>query len=397
MKILYVQPGQGVGGSKESLYQIIKALPGAYERQVVLDSLSDTAYNERIQPYVSACHLLHLPTWQKYHRLTFFEHIRAPLGDAWRLLKCIATAFKIARIIKHEEIDLVHTNNSMSPSGALAAWLSGVPHIWHVREPVGRNRQYPLLLGNYSLRLMQKLSRSLICNSDYTAEVFRVMRIPVQVMLNGLDLPNFETINKSTRDIRNAYQIASDVCLVGMVGNLTTVWKRHDVFLDIAALILKTAPRTRFIIFGGSANLEQTEYTRSLQRKANSLELTDHLIWANYEDDIPGMMNAMDIVIHPAVTEGSGRVVMEAMACGKPVVAFRSGGVKELIDDGVNGFLVEPTKPERAAEVTLRLLRDATARAIIGAAAREYAINNFCTDTMIERLIDLYRVAVRRE
>lgn len=397
MKILYVQPGQGVGGSKESLYQIIKALPSAYERQVVLDSLSDAAYTERILPYVSACHLLPLPTWQCYHRRTFFERVRAPMGDVWRLLKCITTAFKIVRIIKQEEIDLVHTNNSMTPSGALAAWLSGVPHIWHVREPVGENRQYPLLLGNSSLRLMQKLSRSIICNSDYTAEVFKGLSIPVEVIPNGLDLTDYAKSNKAARNLREVYQIAPDDFLVGMVGNLTTVWKHHDVFLDIAALIRKTAPRTRFIIFGGSTNLEQTEYTRSLQRKATALELTDYIIWADFEDDIPAMMGTMDVVIHPAVTEGSGRVVMEAMACGKPVVAFRSGGVKELIEDGINGFLVEPTEPARAAEVTLRLLRDASARAIIGAAAREYAKKNFSTDTMIERLIDLYRVAVRRE
>lgn len=394
MKILYIQPGQGVGGSKESLYQIVKGLPNAYERQVVLDSLSDAAYNDRIRQYVSVCHLLPLPTWQKYHRRTFFERIRAPLGDGWRLLKCITAALKIARIIKHEEIDLVQTNNSMTPSGALAAWLTSVPHIWHIREPVGRNRQYPLLLGNNSMRLMQQLSRYIICNSDYTAEVFRAMSTQVQVIPNGLDLTDFTKLNKTARNLREAYQIAPDNLIVGMIGNLTTVWKRHNIFLEIAAQVKETVPQARFIIFGGSTDLGQTEYTRALQQQIVALGLTDKVIWADFEDDIPAMIHTMDVVIHPAITEGSGRVVMEAMACGKPVVAFRSGGVKELIDNGVNGFLVEPGEPNKAAELTQHLLQDTNDRAIIGAAALEYAIKNFSNTAMIERLIQIYQSAL---
>lgn len=395
MKILYVQPGQGVGGSKESLFQIVRSLPGKYDRQVVLDRPSDADYNVRIQKYVSACHLQPLPTWQKYHRSTFAEHARAPFADTWRLLKCVAAAIKIAQIIKHERIELVHTNNSMTPSGALAAWLTGVPHIWHVREPIGKNRQYPLLLGDFSLHLMSWLSREILCNSSYTAEVFTAIGIPVRVLLNGLDLASIGFSEYPASDMRLKYKISKEVTLVGMVGNLTTHWKRHDIFLDIAALVVKSAPRTRFIIFGSSTDLQQTDYTRSLQRKVLELGLTDRVIWGEFENNISAMMNSLDIMIHPAVTEGSGRVVMEAMASGKPVIAFRSGGVQELIEDGINGFLVDPQEPARAAELTLRLLEDASTRDIIGAAARKHAFKNFGVATMIDQLSKVYDEALK--
>ena len=109
------------------------------------------------------------------------------------------------------------------------------------------------------------------------------------------------------------------------------------------------------------------------------------------------MMRSLDVLIHPALTEGSGRVVMEAMAGGVPVIAFRSGGVQELIDDGVNGYLVEPGQPARAAEIALRLLRDSNTRAIIGTAARAHAQRCFGTQTMIDGLKEVYQSALRQK
>ena len=397
MKILYVQPGGGIGGSMQSLYQILKALPGEYESQVVLDRASDPGYHTRVRPLVSACHLLPLPTWQRYHRRTIVEHARAPLADAWRLLGCILAALKIARLIRQERIDLVHTNNSMTPSGALAAWLTRVPHIWHVREAIGLNRQYPLLMGQVSLRLMNLLSCVVICNSHYTAEVFRNEGNRVRVIVNGLDLEDFTAGVVEARDLRETCRVAPGEIVVGMAGNLTTIMKRHDLFLDIAALVTRSAPQTKFIIFGGSTDLDQTEYTRSLRRKVSELGLEERITWVDFEDDIPAIMRAIDILIHPALTEGSGRVVMEAMASGKPVVAFCSGGVKELIDDGNTGFLVDPAQPAKAAEIILHLLRDPEARAIIGEAAREHANQNFSTTTMMQHLVEVYQAAARQE
>ena len=397
MNILYVQAGQAVGGSKESLYQILRSLPDEFARQVVLERGSDPGFNERARRYASAVHLLPLPTWQQYRRRTLAERARAPLADAWRLLRCALAAFKIARVIRQERIDLVHTNNSMSPSGALAARLTATPHIWHVRESIGKHKQYPLLLGNLALRLMRRWSDTVICNSDYTAEVFREMRIPVRVIPNGLDLADFAPDAGTPRELGSLADLPPGEKRVGMVGNLTTKMKRHDVFLDIAALVKAAAPRTRFIVFGGSADLEQTEYTRALRQKAEALGLAENLTWAGFEKDIPAMMRSLDVLIHPALTEGSGRVVMEAMASGVPVIAFRSGGVKELIDDGVNGYLVEPGQPARAAEIALRLLRDSNTRAIIGAAARAHAQRCFGAQTMIDSLKEAYQSAVRKK
>ncbi|HOS53851.1 MAG TPA: glycosyltransferase, partial [Anaerolineaceae bacterium] len=244
MNILYVQAGQAVGGSKESLYQILRSLPDEFARQVVLERGSDPGFNERARRYASAVHLLPLPTWQQYRRRTLAERARAPLADAWRLLRCALAAFKIARVIRQERIDLVHTNNSMSPSGALAARLTATPHIWHVRESIGKHKQYPLLLGNLALRLMRRWSDTVICNSDYTAEVFREMRIPVRVIPNGLDLADFAPDAGTPRELGSLADLPPGEKRVGMVGNLTTKMKRHDVFLDIAALVKAAAPRT---------------------------------------------------------------------------------------------------------------------------------------------------------
>ncbi|NMC17234.1 MAG: glycosyltransferase, partial [Chloroflexi bacterium] len=230
-----------MGGSKESLYQILRSLPDEFARQVVLERGSDPGFNERARRYASAVHLLPLPTWQQYRRRTLAERARAPLADAWRLLRCALAAFKIARVIRQERIDLVHTNNSMSPSGALAARLTATPHIWHVRESIGKHKQYPLLLGNLALRLMRRWSDTVICNSDYTAEVFREMRIPVRVIPNGLDLADFAPDAGTPRELGSLADLPPGEKRVGMVGNLTIGKEKYeDVEKDIEILLKKS-------------------------------------------------------------------------------------------------------------------------------------------------------------
>lgn len=398
MKILYVQPGPGLGGSKISLYHMVKCASSSQTSFVALSAPVQTDYEALVQPFLEKIFYQDIPTWQKYRRRTWLEKLRAPFGNAYRILKTIPAAIKLAKIIKAENIDLVHTNNSITPVGALAAWVTKTIHVWHIREAFGSNRQYrPILSDAITYWLMKQLSYVIICNSAYTAEPFQNRQIKHMIIQNGIDLSDFPDKDTRGESIRSQYAIKPDDIVIGMVGNLSTQLKRHNIFLDMAQALVKEHHQLKFIVFGGSGNLDLTPYTRSLAEQVNRSGLSDKVIWAEFIEDTPAMMNSIDILVHPALTEGSGRVIMEAMAAGKPVVGMKSGGVQELIRDGENGLLVEPGNDQELAVKVKLLLEEDNLRQKIAANARIFAHTNFSNQANMHAIEDVYHNLVREE
>lgn|GEM_PF-1289808 len=398
LKILYVQPGPGMGGSKISLFHMVKCASSSQKSFLALSALVQTDYEGLIKPFIEKIFYQEIPTWQKYHRQTWFEKLRAPCGNTYRIMSSIPAAIKLAKIIKAEKIDLVHTNNSITPVGALAGWITKTPHVWHIREAFGAKRQYRPILGDaLTYWLMKKLSDVIICNSAYTAEPFLNQQIKHIIIQNGIDLSDFLDESALGESIRSQYAIKQDEIVIGMVGNLSTELKRHNTFLDMAQALLKDHHQLKFIIFGGSNNLDQTDYTRSLAQQVNTSDLSDKIIWAEFIEDTSAMMNSIDILVHPALTEGSGRVIMEAMAAGKPVVAMESGGVQELIRDGENGFLIQPGNDQDLAVKVELLLEDDNLRQNIADNARIYAHSHFSNQANMRAIEDVYQNLVQEK
>jgi len=391
MKILYVQPGPGLGGSKISLYHMLRCAPPSQKSFFALSAPAKKEYEFLVKDHVEKIFYLDLPTWQKYQRRTWAEKIRAPFGNAYRIISSIPAAINLLKIIKVENIDLVHTNNSISPVGALAAWLTKTPHVWHIREAFGSKRQYRPILGDaISFWLMKRLSKVIICNSSYTAEPFRDCQIPHLVIQNGINMDDYLESNNRGKILRSNFRINDCEIAIGMIGNLTTILKRHNIFLVLASELIVIYKNLKFIIFGGSKNLNQTDYTIKLAEQAAQLGIKKQVIWADFIDDTGAMMNCLDILVHPALTEGSGRVIMEAMAAGKPVVAMKSGGVQELIEDGKTGFLINPENIKELSTLVSKLVGDSNLRKFIGEKAKEYALDHFSDHAMMNAIVQIY-------
>lgn len=392
MKILYIQHGPGLGGSKISLYHMLKCAPFDQKSFVVLDASAQPEFKKMIEGIAEGIFHFNIPTWQRYNRRTALEKIREPFGDAIRLLNLITAALRIKEIITSEEIDLVHTNNSVTAAGAFAAWFARKPHVWHIREAFGIGRQFEPILGDkISHWLIKKLSNQIICNSAYTAELFKHFQIQHVVIPNGLDISQFVKNSQRGNDLRSKYRIDQSTLVVGMIGNLGTALKKHDVFLTLAGKLIDRFPDLKFIVFGKSTNLNQNAYTKRLLSLVQELSLEDKVIWADFENSPAAMMQIMDIMVHPALTEGSGRVVMEAMAAEKPVVAMRSGGVQELIKDGDTGFLVTPGDLQEMTEKVRLLLDREKLRKEIGKNARDHAQAHFSDQASMDEIVKVYQ------
>ena len=396
MRVLYVQPGHGIGGAKISLARLLCTLPDTQTSLIALSSPADRHYKQMLDGLVEKVHELWLPGWIKGPKQNLHQRMRHTLSLVRRGWY-IAPSMHLARLIRQEHIDLVHTNSVVTPVGAIAARLAGRPHIWHVREPVGCERQFPLAPGDwFSARLFKYLSREIICNSRYTAAFFRRHGIQPRVIYNGLDIKQFENGNLRGCQLRCSLGLQQETIVIAMVGSLRAAWKEHDVFLRVASALKDRHPGCQFVLFGGSSDMNVTPYTRSLQEMASALGLADRLAWVGFIDDVPAMMHSFDIMVHPTSNEGSGRVVMEAMAAGKPVVGVRAGGVQELIQDGLTGFLVPPGNVKALSSAIDQLIIAPSLRSHVGAQAQTYARNHFSDDRTTAAIQNLYAEVMNR-
>jgi glycosyltransferase involved in cell wall biosynthesis len=127
-----------------------------------------------------------------------------------------------------------------------------------------------------------------------------------------------------------------------------------------------------------------------VKRTAAQLGLGSRLLFAGARDDVPAVMAAIDVLVHPSDQESFGRVVVEAMAAGKPVVGAASGGVGEIIQHGRTGFTVPDNDAERFAAACRELLENSDRRRELGQNGRAYAQENFSIEAVADRVATLY-------
>ena len=269
-------------------------------------------------------------------------------------------------MIRTNRIDLVQTNTSTILSGAVAAALSGVPHVWHVHEIFRRWE------GKILTRLLYALSSSGVAPSEATAHNLLLgnpaLKRKLLVIKNGIDPTPFRTVAKSDVDrLRHEWSISPNDRVVGMVGRIG-MWKGEEQFVQMARLVRQRHEKVKFVIVGGTFSNEE-EHMARLQLVIDACGLGADVVVAGARDDVPVVLNLFDLLVHlPVRPEPFGLVAIEAMAAGKPVVAAATGGLAEIVIDGRSGFLVSPGDVKRAAERVITILEDEELRERLGRA-----------------------------
>ena len=346
-KILYVSPFSHIGGGEISILTVIANL-NKRELHPILVCYEDGPFVEKA-------------------RRSGIETIvfrRAGLMSEFSII------WKLVRYIKEKKICLVHVN-SLDIRAGIAAWLAGIPFIGHLRV---------IFPFTWRDRLFVRLSIFTIAVSEAAADEFckysEVYRNKFIVIPNAADIPP----EVRAAPLRSEFNIPAPAVLVGMAGRMDP-FKGHTVFIDAAALIKKGAPETWFFIIGGASpgKGNEAEYLEMLKKRIKGLGLTDNFIFTGFRDDILSVIAALDVMVVPScvirkgagiVAEGFGRVAIEAMAVGVPVVSSDAGGLKEIIEPGVSGVLVPTGDSAAVAEAVIGLLRDRKKADAIRAAAK---------------------------
>ena len=185
--------------------------------------------------------------------------------------------------------------------------------------------------------------------------------------------------------------------MVSNVGRLDW-WKGHDYFLQAMAEVIQAQPSVKALIVGepDSARRNQAYYQR-LQKLVTELELSEHVIFTGFRADIPRIMAASDIVVHSASEpEPFGRVVVEAMLTGRPVIATAAGGVLDIIEDQVTGLLVPPKNAALMAQAVQQILQNPEQAKMMGQRAQQNARERFSVKQHVTAVQHIYERILTR-
>ena len=303
----------------------------------------------------------------------------------------------IARAARERRAALIHSNSIRTHLyAAAAARMTGVPLVWHERNLVTTERIDPE-------RILMSVPDAIVCNSRAIAGRFYVrgaMPSKVTVIYNGVDSDAF-TPAVDGNTVRSACGIGPDETVIGIASRFHE-GKGHETFFRAARILSRrfgaTRHKPRFLIAGGSVFAEDVEREGTLRRMVDDLGLGTAAIFAGQRGDMPELYAAMDIFVLASDAEPCGRVLFEAMASGKPVVATDTGGTPEIVRDGVDGILVRPRDPEALASALGRLIEDKRTRMMMGSAGRDWIVGEFsiernarATEQLYERLLTRHR------
>jgi glycosyltransferase involved in cell wall biosynthesis len=301
--------------------------------------------------------------------------------------------FQIFQLIRCSRAEIVHTHTSKAGFlGRIAAVLAGVPVVIHT--PHGH-----VFYGYYKrsvTKVILLLERCAASLTDYlvflTAGEARehheraIGRPERSVTIpSGVDLETLRAGAPSRQAARRSLDWPDEACVVIGVGRLVPV-KGFDLLVRAFSRVLDDEPKARLVLVGdGPERL-------SLERLAQATGISEGVTFVGTSEEVPRHLAASDILVAPSRNEGQGRVLVEAMALGLPVVGTRVGGIPDVLRDGECGLLVPPENPGELAQAILALARDGELRRSYGANALRQA-ERFSLRIMESQLLALYERA----
>ena len=291
---------------------------------------------------------------------------------------------RLARWLRGRAPDVVHVNCLPHLRGAEAARATGLPVIWHLREilPPGRRRRW------FAARLERDASR-IVAVSEAVGGWVRDEGLGerLDVVPNGVAPapPRAEDPGPA----RRALSIPEEGFLVGMFGQLLP-HTGGPQFVRAARLALERQPGLRFLLAGPGP----PGFIAALRDAARSGEGPERIHVIPPQPSAEPLLAAMDAVCRPTLPpDPFPRSILEAMAAGLPVAAFRGGGVAEMVRDGESGLLAEPGDVEALARAFVRLAGDPEAARAMGRAGRRRATDEFTIERHVDRMERLLRAA----
>jgi len=337
---------------------------------------------------VEACILTRrLPGTMRFETVNGVPVYRLPVPGPKPLASLTFTLAALALIARLDP-DLIHAHELISPAttAVLAKQLFGKPVVATVHgsglssDVLRLKRRF---LGRSRLRILRReidafCVISAVIDSELAAEgVSAQKRIPIP---NGVDVEHFAPLAPERKAaLRSRLALSVDAPLVIFVGRLAPE-KRVDLLIGLWDSVREAVPGARLLILGSGPE------EAGLKQKAS-----DGILFLGSQPDVTPYLQAADLFVLPSAAEGLSLALLEALACGLPVIATSVGGNPEVIRHLETGWLVPPNDPGTLAEAIVTLLEDEKLQGKLRENARAHAVRNYSLVTMADRLLDLYR------
>lgn len=317
-----------------------------------------------------------------------------PLGLLNRLCRILSAVRFMRGLIRQHGVAIVHSNTTAVFAGALAALSAGVPHVWHVHEITTRPRWFARTVSVCVERLSARAVFVSAATRDHMCALNPRLRAKAVVLHNGIDTARATAGQAGVLRRECGWNDAQ--VLVGMIGRINW-WKGQGALLEAVAQLAPRLPGLRCLMVGGT--YDGDDHARdallgAIVRQA----LQGVVVVQDFRPDVGNVLADLDIFVLPSTEpDPFPTVVLEAMAAGLPIVAFRHGGVCEMVEDGVSGLLCTPGSATDMAAAIERLVESPNLREAMGKAARERLQRLFTREAFLGRFAALYaELAARR-
>ncbi|MCC7430018.1 glycosyltransferase [bacterium] len=372
MKIFHVISGLNRGGAETLLYDLIKNSSDNFQHTV-----------------------FYYETDEKQELVTQFEQLGVKIinSNIFRNWKNFGDFPDFRKIIKNIKPDVVHLHNSLGWkfSFAIASKLCGIKKI------ISSIHGTPKELSKFDFfvyKNLEKISSCLVTNfvaisnevTNFEHKTFGVPLKKIVLIHNGIDASRLK-ITQNKENLRAELGILQNDFVLGTIGNLRFI-KGADLLIKAVSYFEKDFPNLKIVFVGKASELQ---HFKELQKLAEKLKLTKKIIFAGLRNDVADLLNIFDVYVQPSRREGFGIALAEAMFLEKPCVAFKIGGIPEILTNEKIGFLAEAENTKSLSEQIKRmiLLKDEE-RLELGKSAKTFVTENFLVEKMVAKYEKLY-------
>ncbi|HNQ51258.1 MAG TPA: glycosyltransferase [Candidatus Omnitrophota bacterium] len=344
--ILYIaDTGRTIGGGEISLLNLLESLDRERVRPVVCVP-GEGDWSSRVREMNIPVHLF------TYKRV----------ANPFNLTATAAAVRAVRDIIRRESIDLVHTNatGGIVAVAGIACLLEKKPLVSHIR----------LVYTGFFQDICQAfLSAKIIIISRRLGrkKSFMFFQRKLALVYNGVNMARFSP-DAARADLRKSLGIPGDAFVAGAAGAYTP-GKGFEYLIKAAGILKQKIPGMRILV-AGFQPAERARYVERLERQARKAGVEETIRFLGKCEDMAAFFKAVDVFVFPSLIDPFGRVLIEAIACSKPIVSFATGGAPEIIEDGKTGWLVRPRDHKAFAEKVV-FFQDREAALRFGAAGYE--------------------------
>lgn len=284
----------------------------------------------------------------------------------------------LSNFIKKNSIDIVDTNTAVVFPGAITAERCKIKSIWHIREIINNNLENEVISF-----MMNRYANLIVANSRSTGAALKVDQSKVRIVYNAVE------------DKQDIFIQPHDKLTVGMAGRINR-WKGQKLLVDAAEIVHKQLPDVVFKIAGDVYSGED-HIKQELIQYIEERNLQEVVFLLGQVTDMQSFYSSLDLFVLPSTQpEPFGLVVIEAMEFGLPVVATNHGGPVEIIDEGIDGYLVDYKNADQMAVRIIELLSSSEKRKRMGENGQEKKKKKFSIPAMVKKIEDVFNEEVAK-